>query len=506
MAELEKKVKTKKCRGTCGEELTMEHFYSKGAVCKTCSSAVRKDEDNEKLNGNKYCPSCKTTKSRDQFSIEKGRVDGCATKCRECAIKEAEKGRAKNKEANKDGPAKVITHKKCANLECKIQDAQPIENFAKDSNSASGYQSRCKVCRTVPEYDYTKNTTDMTKICNNKNCSSGGKPQLLSAYSKSKTGTLGYGNECNACRSAKRKATDNKKPEEGMKECSTCKEKKSISEFHADKTAGDGMYSECKTCRIKIYNKSRSTLNGFLTKLYSDLRGNAKKRDINVNIDLDDIKNLYEKQNGLCELSGIEMTHITSERTEDQKTHNYNFYNASVDRMDPLKQYDIDNIQLVCAIVNRMKYTYNVVDYKQMCNTVMSYNNQKVAANKIEISKHDNKQFTAFMSKLFAQLMSNAEKRKLTVKINVIDIRNMFINQGGRCKLSGKLMSYDKDKSSLTNFSVDRIDSDKDYEIDNVQLVQQIINICKNDYSNKDFIDICTRVASKKDIVILEKN
>ena len=48
------------------------------------------------------------------------------------------------------------------------------------------------------------------------------------------------------------------------------------------------------------------------------------------------------------------------------------------------------------------------------------------------------------------------------------------------------------------NISVDRIDSNKDYSKDNIQLVGAIINRIKSDLSNDEFTEICNMVTKIK--------
>ena len=45
------------------------------------------------------------------------------------------------------------------------------------------------------------------------------------------------------------------------------------------------------------------------------------------------------------------------------------------------------------------------------------------------------------------------------------------------------------------NMSIDRIDSNIGYEVGNIQLVDKRINMMKGSLSNKDFIDLCCKVA-----------
>ena len=79
--------------------------------------------------------------------------------------------------------------------------------------------------------------------------------------------------------------------------------------------------------------------------------------------------------------------------------------------------------------------------------------------------------------------------------------RKQFKKTGLKCPLSGETMTHTLGNGSvLTNMSVDRIDSDKDYVIGNVQVVCLMANIMKNRYDNKNLLS-----WSKKIVKQLEK-
>lgn len=61
----------------------------------------------------------------------------------------------------------------------------------------------------------------------------------------------------------------------------------------------------------------------------------------------------------------------------------------------------------------------------------------------------------------------------------------MFNHQKGLCKLSGEKLSLQV--SSPYKISIDRIDSNKGYTIDNVQLVSKIVNQAKNNLDSQTF-------------------
>jgi hypothetical protein len=121
----------------------------------------------------------------------------------------------------------------------------------------------------------------------------------------------------------------------------------------------------CKDC----FNENRSsnrndyffkTLNSFITHKIANARKRAKKKNINFDLDIEFIINLYEKQNGLCALS---KETLTFERN--------NFKNLSIDRVNSSKGYTKDNVQLVCEIVNCMKLDLNVEDFILFCKKIV---------------------------------------------------------------------------------------------------------------------------------------
>jgi hypothetical protein len=96
---------------------------------------------------------------------------------------------------------------------------------------------------------------------------------------------------------------------------------------------------------------------------------------------------------------------------------------------------------------------------------------------------------------------SKTKKREFTITIE--QIYEMWINQNKKCKLSGLDISFENTNNKKTRHrfdlvctaSLDRIDSKKDYTLDNIQLVHKDINMMKKEYNQKYFIDLCKLVA-----------
>lgn len=107
----------------------------------------------------------------------------------------------------------------------------------------------------------------------------------------------------------------------------------------------------------KIYSDYCSSLHGHLNILLKKCR----HRNLICTITLDDLKHLWEQQNGKCVLTGINMT-LDSHYT-----------NVSVDRLDTTKGYTIDNIRLTCWWVNMARNTLSDEELRRKCEAVINF-------------------------------------------------------------------------------------------------------------------------------------
>lgn len=81
------------------------------------------------------CRHCKITKNISNFTIKRANKNGHNTLCKPC-------NRLYKKTVYKQTPSVVINEKKCCG--CKITKNK--DEFYRKSNSATGYQSLCKLC------------------------------------------------------------------------------------------------------------------------------------------------------------------------------------------------------------------------------------------------------------------------------------------------------------------------------------------------------------------------
>jgi hypothetical protein len=74
----------------------------------------------------------------------------------------------------------------------------------------------------------------------------------------------------------------------------------------------------------------------------------------------------YHRQNGLCAITGIEMTRVTGSGRIST--------NISIDRIDSSKGYSKENIQLVCHAVNIMKSALPMDEFLDWCELALAAN------------------------------------------------------------------------------------------------------------------------------------
>lgn len=93
----------------------------------------------------------------------------------------------------------------------------------------------------------------------------------------------------------------------------------------------------------------------------------------------------------------------------------------------------------------------------------------------------------------FNKLKRHAKRRGIKNTVSNQYIVDTLYAQNNKCALSGDEIWFD---GLLTNGSIDRIDSSKGYEEGNIQWVTINVNFAKQRLSNKDFIELCQKIAN----------
>ena len=90
------------------------------------------------------------------------------------------------------------------------------------------------------------------------------------------------------------------------------------------------------------------------------------------------------------------------------------------------------------------------------------------------------------------QIKRNTEKRSIDFKLTIEEAWALYEKQGRLCKLTGQPIYFG---SKNWTASLDRIDSNKNYTLENVQWVHKDINKIKMDLSTDYFKQLCKMVT-----------
>ena len=160
--------------------------------------------------------------------------------------------------------------------------------------------------------------------------------------------------------------------------CHYCGQYKTIDQFdiNNEKRLRNGRDNRCKKCKSdlsklnKLNYSNEQKLHHILLSRLLGAKQRATKKNIEFDITLEDLVDIYNKQKGLCAITGLKMTHdVLNGRT---------YTNMSLDRIDSQKGYIKDNIQLVCMVVNQMKSDLTYEELYFYCNKIVhSFNSRK---------------------------------------------------------------------------------------------------------------------------------
>lgn len=173
---------------------------------------------------------------------------------------------------------------------------------------------------------------------------------------------------CRYCEdSEKRKAEWNG----DLLKCHKCGKFLPVSEFakHQAYPYRDGHDARCRKCRIKQTRECKKKYSGdyalskILQMRFLAARDRANKRGIPFNLTKEYLKELWDKQEGKCAISGIEMTFDQCKgRTAT---------NVSIDQINPNEGYVVGNVQLVCMAVNQIKSDLSMEDVYMFCEGIL---------------------------------------------------------------------------------------------------------------------------------------
>jgi hypothetical protein len=159
--------------------------------------------------------------------------------------------------------------------------------------------------------------------------------------------------------------------------------------------------------------------------------------------------------------------------------------------------------QCECGEVKQVYSSHLTRGYSKSC---LKCSSQKLTNNKVSCVGEIPESFWKEFIRHASGEKSRESRRKLKFNITLEDAWTLYQKQNGKCALSDIPIGFcvecslDKDgykKHWKHTASLDRIDSSKNYDIENVQWVHKDINRMKNIYDQTYFIKICTLIAER---------
>jgi len=109
------------------------------------------------------------------------------------------------------------------------------------------------------------------------------------------------------------------------------------------------------------------------------------------------------------------------------------------------------------------------------------------------------------IEQMIRQVVHNAKYRSkqknISFSLTVKYLQELFDKQNGKCVLSGEPIGFantnKENKKGKTTASLDRIDSSKGYDNNNVQWVHKRVNSMKNDMLENEFNEWCKKIVDR---------
>ena len=138
---------------------------------------------------------------------------------------------------------------------------------------------------------------------------------------------------------------------------------------------------------------------------------------------------------------------------------------------------EIDNL--------RRNYCVNASIQKQPCKRCSNTNNNPAGmVGSVRVSWYN-----AFMK--------SGLTRGYNWDITIEEIDTMYQEQDGLCAYSGLPIGWSSERWDHTA-SIDRIDNNNGYSMDNIQLVHKKVNMMRGTLGDEEFKELCTLIANKE--------
>lgn len=232
----------------------------------------------------------------------------------------------------------------------------------------------------------------------------------------------------------------------------------------------------------------------------------AVKRQMPIEISIEEAWQVFELQEGKCALSGVNLSFGSRHKRENTM--------ASLDRIDNSRGYVTGNMQWLHKAVNKMKREFPLQWFMLLCELVTTPLTSSEPAMACMVD-HKHGCFRGLGNLCLASWhrivgttnhgKDSSRKRKIALKITIHQAWERFLEQRGRCALTGLELDWNKylgmDATGRKSYhwgsaSLDRINSRKGYTINNIQWVHKDVNLMKWEFDEIDFKNWCRLVAT----------
>lgn len=122
---------------------------------------------------------------------------------------------------------------------------------------------------------------------------------------------------------------------------------------------------ECKACsNKKTENCHRGMFNSIRLSWFEKCKVGARTRHLDWDLNIEDVWDIYVRQNGVCNLSGIPVSWAFVGQA----------HTASLDRIDSKKGYVRGNVQILHKDVNMMKQSFSQEHFISICSAIANKN------------------------------------------------------------------------------------------------------------------------------------
>nr|QBK93850.1 MAG: uncharacterized protein LCPAC406_01640 [Pithovirus LCPAC406] len=366
----------KKCT-TCNKIKMLEDFHKHPAgkggirsICKECANSTSRALNYERKEcGTKKCTKCGKEKDVSCFTSSKNAIDGLEYSCRECHRNRPKFERQK------------VGEKYCK--VCKI--LKDVSMYGTSSSNRTGLDGKCRECErkwtanwlskfpNFVSHLYRCSKTSARKRDHEHQIS---EDDIMKLIQKEKQICIGTGYKMTHIKYLSDSEKNHRIVLENYYNMSIDRINSYIGYLRENiqvVTIGynlikgnlveEFLYDICQ--HISKYDnipkevKISSIDERFIRSKLNETKKLLRRRNLELDITLEDLYRKFELQGGLCALSGIKMTTYTATRLRLLGKGNHrlqqNYMNISFDRIDSHKNYTDENFQLVCSCVNIMK-------------------------------------------------------------------------------------------------------------------------------------------------------